>query len=401
MNRSARVLMLALILFSIFLFAAACATKHHSDSGKDDDADDDQDDDFTPVDDDSDDDTDHPLIEGWNAVGDCGRDTIPAASVDSQGHPWIAYATADGDQVNVAYHDGTNWLVSTIDGTFDSVGVERIAMIMDQGDNPHVLFRNNTSLYYAVYSGKGWDVESLTPGSVRGYDISFSNNTPLIVYYSNGGKSLTYAAKPASSWKTFEMDSAASDMSGACTIGADLSDYPVIAYKWGDKIKIITWPGGVVQKETFLTDGTVGGVDHQYDQPQIGTDNTGGLWACYYSYAHDTNDNTYRIGVDCQVRTTGDWQTTAGTPFITEYSEWIRYFPAWMQRTQDSQYLAYSVNGDIRFASRSGADWGIIDPHKSFIGDTNTMGISATDDGTVYIVLNDKGTLSLMMKSPE
>src|SRR5262249_12610226 len=76
-----------------------------------------------------------------NPAGSVGESS--SLKVDHLGHPHVAYYDGVNGNLKYAFHDGTNWVVTTADGSTDDVG-EFCALALDSLDRPHIAYYDGT-----------------------------------------------------------------------------------------------------------------------------------------------------------------------------------------------------------------------------------------------------------------
>lgn len=129
------------------------------------------------------------------AEGDPGR--FSSLVFDADGRPHISFynpTSASSGTVGYAVKDGGSWTVEDL-GTLDDVSLGMVgarrnsAIALDSTGAPHVMFSDESGIWYASRGDGGWDVQQIadaSAGNALGQLVSFrldSSDTPHLTYF--------------------------------------------------------------------------------------------------------------------------------------------------------------------------------------------------------------------------
>jgi hypothetical protein len=134
----------------------------------------------------------------------------PSLALDSLGSPHMSYFADSG--LKYASLNGTNWRTQTIEpinlDLDSSIEAGNQAwsnsLVLDANDNPHISYFEYGHLKYAVWTGSGWNIETVDPNG--GFDCSLaldSSGNPCISYI-DFQSAVKYASLNSSQTSTIE-----------------------------------------------------------------------------------------------------------------------------------------------------------------------------------------------------
>ena len=164
--------------------------------------------------------------------------------VDHLGHPHVAYYDAVHGNLKYAFHNGTNWVVTTADNSADDVG-EFCAIALDSLDRPHIAYYDGAHqrLMYTAKLGATWTREVVNASFDCGWHPSIATDRAGRVWissYDRGvGNPRIDVRAPAGGW-TGEYIDTTFTLSGFYTsIATDRGSVPHVAYYDLDGHKLI------------------------------------------------------------------------------------------------------------------------------------------------------------------
>lgn len=107
-------------------------------------------------------------IEAVDTDGDVGK--FPSIALDSSNRPHITYLERTGEEtgtVRYTYHDGDEWIFSSIDELDDlelafSGARRTTGVALDEEDNAYVAYSDRLVLRFARRMEQGWEIEDVT-----------------------------------------------------------------------------------------------------------------------------------------------------------------------------------------------------------------------------------------------
>jgi len=199
-----------------------------------------------------------PRFNGfWNAI-----------TIDSQGHPHIAYSDDSNGRLKHAYWDGNNWQIRTIDPI--TVRDQSVSIVIDKFDNPHVAYHKMTRtllphrgvLKYARFDGVLWRNETVDSNDKTGKYAAIKldkQGLPRIAYYQESpNKLLKYALFDGTNWNIQTVPG--TNVGKWCSLDLDRRDRPHIGYydKGNTSLKYAFFDGSSWQVQTVESAGDVG-----------------------------------------------------------------------------------------------------------------------------------------------
>lgn len=158
-------------------------------------------------------------------------------ALNTGGEARIAYRNAD--QMWVAWHNGTSWSHSLVDGDIGGGGGNNMGVAMDSLDRPHLVYQAGPAgaveLRYARRGVSGWIIEVIDAGSTLGSacDIGVDGaDRPHVSYQDEGTPDrLRYARREATGWVL--EDVYASGNVGEQALALDFSGQPHMSFLEG------------------------------------------------------------------------------------------------------------------------------------------------------------------------
>ncbi len=184
----------------------------------------------------------------WSAQTiDTVGSTVTAASIaiDSQGNPWVAYATKDSAELKVAHWDGSQWQIDSVDtdvylsqyydtgphiaiGPADKVFVEYPKTVGTSSHEVDLAERNGASWTTGVIGVSGIYADnrvSLKVDSAGAPHLAYMRSMPSGQSYGVG-----YAVRNGSTWNDEVVNSDTGSFGGRPSLALDSNDQPHIAY---------------------------------------------------------------------------------------------------------------------------------------------------------------------------
>ncbi|MCP4652060.1 MAG: hypothetical protein GY858_01580 [Candidatus Omnitrophica bacterium] len=126
-------------------------------------------------------------------------------------------------------------------------------MVLDENNNPHIVYSSNEGLKYTFFTGRTWLTQAVEKGRFVGQDpkIALDSQTkPHISYFfydqKNDIRGLKYASYVDGNWKTMFVDKKGTNGS----IAIDSKDRPHITYSVGPGVGHGYWDGNKWQIKT-------------------------------------------------------------------------------------------------------------------------------------------------------
>lgn len=168
--------------------------------------------------------TDSWHIEKVDSRGDVGQDN--SLALDSMGHPHIAYR--GDDDLRYAVFDGESWQLRAVDTGW----VSGISLALDPADQPHISYYMEPALglRYARFDGANWQIETVDEMAYLGANSSLAldgEGQPHISYYIP--YALMYARFDGSFWHIEEVDQGV-DLGWYNSLALDFLGRPHIGY---------------------------------------------------------------------------------------------------------------------------------------------------------------------------
>lgn len=156
--------------------------------------------------------------------GDVGAGCCLAT--DRWGRPYISYADLTQEKVMCARYNGTSWEFQTVASDVGVFG--RTGIALDSFDNPYVVFQDNkeVEVVYAYLSGSNWVTEKAGGGSGLGDPVSIvvRPTEPRVAYYRQGYK---YAYRDGEGW---HVETITSNFGEFITLFTDNENTPNVVY---------------------------------------------------------------------------------------------------------------------------------------------------------------------------
>ena len=169
-------------------------------------------------------------IEPVTNTADLGGQT--SLALDSLNRPYIAYWDSPNLAVKIAYHDGVDWQINTVDTMMGSGQNVSLALALDTADQPHLCYYDYDAgaLKYAFHNGSNWQLDTVDDAVFyNGQNCSIAldaQDQPHISYRDLG---LLYAHNNGSSWQTATVDDDFFAGDGSSLV-LDHYDQPHISY---------------------------------------------------------------------------------------------------------------------------------------------------------------------------
>lgn len=282
-------------------------------------------------------------------------------AVDSSGHPHISYYDWTYYDLKYAYFNGSNWVITTVDGAGVDCG-NYTSIALDSNDRPHIAYRSNEGVKYAYLDDQGvWQPEIVVPIGGSPYLIYAetslaldSNDTPHICfmagdspYYAN--PVMKYISKDTmGNWTSVEdvdVDPSISNM-GSFSIAVDGANTPHIGYYknsrpwYAMRTGLNSWSTEQIvdnysYRVSIATDSS--GIPHISFQRDLSSSSTEGLY-----HAHKSN------GIDWTVE-----------PIDLSTVESL-YDASITIDSNDNPHIAYNGYASIlKYAYHDGSQWNV------------------------------------------
>jgi hypothetical protein len=288
---------------------------------------------------------------GWHTenVGAAGSGAFCSLAVDQQDRPHIVslgYADPAGT-IGVMRHAVKSDGAWTVTDVYTGLLAYYIDMTLDSDGHPHVAYVNQAtgSLEYAYSDGVAWHQQSVKNVGTLMNDILTlsialdSAGQPHISYYDIVGKDLRYASRSATgAWATEPVDTA-NDQGKSSALALDADDVPVIAYRdsTSTKLKLARKAGGVWQITTL--DGT----SNTGWYPCLRYDQHGRLNVSYREVTGGATRYAYQSAagwVYALVDSTGDAGGYTSLALDRQGQPWIAYFDFTSRAVRVAQWVA-------------------------------------------------------------
>ncbi len=202
-------------------------------------------------------------IETVDDSGDVGR--YNSITLDSDNNPHISYL--GNSTLKYAKWDGKSWNIETVDSGYRHTG-SFSSIALDSNDRPHIGYFGITvgDLKYAKFIDNEWEIQTVDSCGTVGRHVSLaldSDDNPHMSYhhqyeYYDGGVNTTndlkYARWTGSQWELETVDGPG-NVGYHTSIALDSDDYPHISYESNNTLKYAKWNGYSWDIETIEDPG--------------------------------------------------------------------------------------------------------------------------------------------------
>lgn len=178
---------------------------------------------------------------------------------DANNRPHISYTDRAAFDLKYAFHNGQNWIKTTVDDE-NQVG-QYSSITLDSDDNPHISYASwsDTSLKYASLEEETWTIEPIDEsGDVRKWtSIKLDNeDKPHISYYDYTLGSLQYITSDGIGWQKETIDHHGSTGCFNCICLNSENQIGISYYDWGKKaLKFVSsetdWMIETIEKDPY------------------------------------------------------------------------------------------------------------------------------------------------------
>jgi hypothetical protein len=175
--------------------------------------------------------------DAWGGFTDIALDTNDRAHIISCGGypPPLSYA----------HWTGTGWSVEIIDSgkTECKMSMNRISIVLDDNDWPHVIYSGSRGVRYAHYTGTEWLIETVATSGTEAPSIALDDNGYAHISYVSQC-CVTYAHWTGLNWVIDTVDATGRYYTDYSCIALDSDDRPHISYGHGGGfLKYAYWTG--------------------------------------------------------------------------------------------------------------------------------------------------------------